>query len=724
MQLRGRFILTALACGLAGSLGGCGDDSATPDADAGDAEVGDETTPDDAVAETPEDAGETDVPPPPPGSVLVTERLVNLGTTAWTNLPITVAHAFVAGHAPAGAALRVAGETDPLSTQVDVKRSWPDGSLKFALLSAVLPALPASGAVELELLNAPAPSAGPTPGPEALLAEADLEAAASFATTAGGPYTAALRERLSAGGATAWLAGPLAVEYHVDGPPEDAAGTPHPQLGVSLRVRWYPSLPGTARIEVVADNVWAEARGDVAYDVTVTRGATPAPVYERTGVVHFHNARWRKVVWWGAPYPDLSYEYDLEYLSGTGLVPKWDPSLAVDEAAIASQHAAWLAAPREILENGVIEDYFPTTGGRDDIGPYPAWAVRYLLSMDPRARDVTLGCGDLAGSFSIHLFERATGRLVSIDDRPECSPWGDQRYAEPADVLPAPVGEETTPYTTDNAHQPSLAYVPYLVTGDRWYLEELYYWASYVMLSQSYTTEDWGRNRDAGLVRGDQVRGQAWALRQLGDAAALALDGSWELDYFGAKLGNNLDWYASAMRGPPPANALGWWGAQSNRGEDGGRPDENMAADVRYYTSPWMSDFLIWSFDHLVELGHAEAAVPRDWLAAYLVGRFSHGPGFNPFDGAPYHLAVLAEDGTEYVDWATVWQKSFAGRTDPAPTAFADASCAMCYPMIARGALAAAERAGLAGAATARAFLSDHLQLDSLRDNPQWALVP
>ncbi|MBN1772263.1 MAG: hypothetical protein JXB32_13425 [Deltaproteobacteria bacterium] len=715
-----RFVLPVVVCIFAGSAPGCGDDSAS--ADAGDTDAVDETTLDDGVTEVPDDAAAEDAPPPPPGSVLVTERLVNLDGTAWTDLPITVAHAFAEGHAVAGASLRVAGATDPLPTQLDVKRRWPDGSVRFALLSAVLPTLPAAGAVELEVLNAPATVRGMTPGPEALLEQTDLEAAVTFATGAGA-FAAALRERLAAGDATSWISGPLAVEYHLDGPPADAGGAGHPQLGVSFRVRWYPSRPGTARIEVAVDNVRAEARGDVVYDLTLTRGATAATAYERSGVVHFHNARWRKVVWWGEPYPELNYEYDIDYLIGTGLLPKWDTSLVVDEDAIASQHATWLAAPREILENGPIEAYFPTTGGRDDIGPYPAWAVRYLLSMDPRAREVTLGCGDLAGSFSIHLLERATGRVVSIDDRPECSPWGDQRYADPADVLPAPVGEETSPYSTDNAHQPSLAYVPYLVTGDRWYLEELYFWASYVMLSQSYSTE-WGRNRDAGLVRGDQVRGQAWALRQLGDAAALALDDSWELDYFTAKLENNLDWYAAEMLGPPPSNALGWWGAQSNRGEDGGRPDESMAADVRYYTSPWMSDFLVWSFDHLAELGYADAAVSRDWLAAYLVGRFRHGPEFNPYDGAPYHLAVLAEDGSEYADWTTVWQKSFAGRTDPAPTAFADASCAMCYPMIARGALAAAERAELPGAATARAFLSDNLVLESLADNPQWALVP
>ena len=36
-----------------------------------------------------------------------------------------------------------------------------------------------------------------------------------------------------------------------------------------------------------------------------------------------------------------------------------------------------------------------------------------------------------------------------------------------------------TPWTLDRAHQPSLAYIPYLMTGDLYYLEEMHFWASY-----------------------------------------------------------------------------------------------------------------------------------------------------------------------------------------------------------------------------------------------------
>ena len=62
---------------------------------------------------------------------------------------------------------------------------------------------------------------------------------------------------------------------------------------------------------------------------------------------------------------------------------------------------------------GLANAYMPSTGGREDIGLLPGWAATYLLSMDKRAAEVTLGTGDLAGSWSIHYRDRQT-------DRPDC----------------------------------------------------------------------------------------------------------------------------------------------------------------------------------------------------------------------------------------------------------------------------------------------------------------
>ena len=78
---------------------------------------------------------------------------------------------------------------------------------------------------------------------------------------------------------------------------------------------------------------------------------------------------------------------------------------------------------------------------------------------------------------------------MSLDQRPTV--WFDVR-AQGAGVdyihgTPLPMreyqstvpGPGQSPLIPDNAHQPSLAYVPYLLTGDRFYAEEMAFWANY-----------------------------------------------------------------------------------------------------------------------------------------------------------------------------------------------------------------------------------------------------
>ena len=44
------------------------------------------------------------------------------------------------------------------------------------------------------------------------------------------------------------------------------------------------------------------------------------------------------------------------------------------------------------------------------------------------------------------------------------------------------------PWTPDVSHQASFAYIPYLITGDLYYLEETVFWASWNMGCLLYTS--------------------------------------------------------------------------------------------------------------------------------------------------------------------------------------------------------------------------------------------
>ncbi|MBW2537076.1 MAG: hypothetical protein JRI55_36655 [Deltaproteobacteria bacterium] len=625
---------------------------------------------------------------------------------------VTFGQAFREGDVAASVVAELGGELLP--TQVDAKRRHPDGSLRHAVISIRLPALPAGAEQEIALREL---SDGPTP--TGMTVEEALSGGLAVAievTESGSTYRATAAELLQGGEVERWQDGELVTTLRAAGPLQDGSSE-HPALWVALDLRLLSTTD--ARVSVAVENAFADTPGDRTYDVTITSGSEQTEVFGQAGVVHYHHARWRHVHHLGDSADPYRVRADLAYLADVGVIPRYDPSVTISEATVQGLADSWSGSNTDILGNGIVEDYFPTTGGRGDIGPLPRWTALALLSAEARAFEVMLGVGDLAGSFSVHYRDRTSGRALSIDDYPTVTLNSSAaQWSEPEDQLPA-CDPCTSPYTVDDAHQPSLVFVPYLLTGDPYYLDELYFWTSYNFIAQNFDY----RGDDQGWLHRQQVRGQAWTLRTLLHAAWIAPEEHPEAAYLGDKVANNLTWYAD---NGVDSNPFGWWGEQSNWSNDGGRPDDNMAADVRYYTSPWQSDFLIWTFDTAVGLGHAEAAPVRQWLAGYVVGRFTQGPDFNPYDGAPYHLATSSDTGTAYGTWSEIWQKSFANRTDPPPTELPSASCALCYPAIARVALTGALHGDVPDAQAAYDFVDAELQPHAAEfdEDPTWAIVP
>jgi hypothetical protein len=308
----------------------------------------------------------------------------------------------------------------------------------------------------------------------------------------------------------------------------------------------------------------------------------------------------------------------------------------------------------DIMGSGSLTKYMPTTGGRPEIGPYPGWTVRYLLTMDRRAKTTVLGNGDLAGSWPIHIRSRKTGRILTLEERPnfwfggyregEDRPkWQPDRQAPPSDQTAEGKAYVLTP---DVAHQPSLAYVPYLVTGDLYCLQEAYFWANFCLLAQ------WNVPRQAAKgIMSDQVRGNAWGLRNIADAAFIAPDGDPEAKYFDEKIRNNIAHMIAKMYGPPEYNRMGFWHARDTTDAR----IQNPANPKWYILVPWEHDYLIWSLHHLAELGWADAAKPRDFEMRWRVGTFVNQPDFDPKLSAPYRF-VCGEAGPGktivfYEDW-------------------------------------------------------------------------
>jgi len=267
------------------------------------------------------------------------------------------------------------------------------------------------------------------------------------------------------------------------------------------------------------------------------------------------------------------------------------------------------------------------------------------MTMSPRLKQIVLSGGDLAGSWPIHVRDSRTQRLLTIDQRPDfrLDERGKDRPRWQPDRKPRPAGAPRL--VPDCAHQPSLGYVPYLLTGDFYYLEEAYFRANYCLLAQGPVP----RQRDRGLMA-DQIRGNAWGLRNIADACWIAPDGDPEGPYFQEKIRNNIQFMIEMMYGPPEFNSMGFWGLRTV--EDA--RIRNVANPNWMIYVPWETDFLIWSLRRLTELGHADAARARDFLLRARIGALTHAPDFDPRRAAPYRMVVGEKVGGRvvvYEDW-------------------------------------------------------------------------
>ena len=220
----------------------------------------------------------------------------------------------------------------------------------------------------------------------------------------------------------------------------------------------------------------------------------------------------------------------------------------------------------DILQNRRGLTNMPDHGGRPDLAPFPDWTARYLVHRNLTQRAFVLANGDLSGSWPIHMREAGAlsgvgpERLVSIDQRPNL--WLDERaqtgrwdYVKGTPLPIRDTGRSSrararSALIPDNAHQPSLAYVPYLMTGDRYYAEEMAFWANY---SMARTFPGDGLRNSQGIIENNEVRGIGWPLRNMVDAAAYYPDSSPVKAYLSQKVINNLQWldsYATSQINP------------------------------------------------------------------------------------------------------------------------------------------------------------------------------
>jgi hypothetical protein len=570
-----------------------------------------------------------------------------------------------------------------LPTQTDVKNRWADGSIRYAILTAKVTD------VGIYDIREAALSAGTfTPVAPAAVLDLNIEGVHYISeVTASTP------------GTDLWLDGALVREYRIRDIPHNN-GAAHPFLSNIWDVRMYND--GTARVDATVENIRDVAiAAGVVYGVdillndlnvfhrdatvpglnllttdgcqstTINNGLetgnyirlTSGPLAGEIAIVNSASDTFGSYpVCFSSPQENVAWERVLYHPYAT----RWRRTFAINgftEAAVVPDFAPFIAAeavpaymptvanyPRtvskgqgerhDILNFGGMCMYMPTSGGREDIGPYPDWTAQYIVHKTASLRENMLVNGDLAGSWSGHFTKDDPASIVTVNEMPDywldSRAWGDNK---PLNNLR---GITNNP---DGAHVPSLAYVPYLITGDRYYSDEMLLYANHALLASNPGYN--GRFGEQGLIWSNEMRGWAWRFRDITDAANYLPDNHKYKDYFTGIKNNNLK-------------------AMDKLSDDNPSPlgfiPFGTGADREFVTCafPWQYAYTAWSLDHAIRQNTAaDGSIMRDRILNMAVTVLNSAPDFPPEYAVMYWPAFGTRTEEDNIRYFTTWKEVF-----------------------------------------------------------------
>ncbi len=543
--------------------------------------------------------------------------LTNSGTSEVSNEPITFGQVFKLGDVPENSGVVILDENNnEIPTQLDVKATWPDGSLRHGIISFKANTFNAKQNKTFIISKTSQTSTQASLNLSDLVGS-DFSGKVSI-YTGSATYTADLMEALQQPKTKKWLGGNILTSWITSVPFKDDQNSPHPHLSLRLELRAYEGL-NHLRADISIENTWSFVPNPSGFVYDATLELNGEAVDEIQGIEHTHHSRWRKVYWLGdAPF--VEYAHDNSYLIQTRSVPTYNLGISIDPNALSA-----LETNFPPMSNGNLSDYFPETGANAGIGPLPNFSALYLTSKNTRALKSAFANGQAGGSYQIHYRDQNTDLPITIVDFPYMTLLGN-----PSDAINPKTGKsEAFPdeanglekYTPDQAHQPSIAYLPYLCSGDYFFLEELQFWANYntIVSNPSY------RGFDKGLLNHNQTRGQAWTMRTLANAAFITPDDHPLKDYFEKMLQNNIENYNNLYPQDPSANKLGVL----------------TTSDPR----PWMDDFFSWTVGYIFLMGYENIKPMALYKLAYPINRMI---ASNCWLQAPRYTDELKDGNGEY----------------------------------------------------------------------------
>jgi PKD repeat protein len=471
---------------------------------------------------------------------------INLLTAGAGTYPYTVGQAFVPGDMPVPA---LAG------LQVDVKNYWPDGSVKYALISGILSATGTNTTVALTVGD----WANGTPLSATTVRNSGIST--SFGTDIYGSASWAANSVDWENPFQTWASGPVcwAGVYR-----KPFSGDSH--LTAWMEIRIY----STGDIEV---HPWVEN----GYLYQANPGPKPGDyTFSIDGVTRFdsttfaasldvgHHTRQPLIYgsglsYWRGSSKNVVPRHDAAYLAKTGLVSKYlaDMNSSVElnvlpsiDAGVSIEFTPWALGT---VDNSNFPTVMGAGGGHKSIGIQPAWEALALTRTSARAWEQMIRESYRFGRYHTHFRDELTNRPLKFSSHPQVSVTNANIHAI-KDAMgggsaPVPTPSGSDPHTSElwaPSHQPASPLLAYLTSGRFFFMEECQFiaTANYIAAAPAYRSNSAGifNSLDTG-GHSMELRKVAWCLRNLFIASTVTPDDDVLKSEFDSSVQSNIDIY-------------------------------------------------------------------------------------------------------------------------------------------------------------------------------------
>lgn len=603
-----------------------------------------------------------------PGSGgLFTGATYNVTNTGW----LVAGHVFPQGAVPSGQGVVFSG----IDTQNNILKTWPDGSIKHVQLCANIGS---TGNKTLQLgtpvtgtFSATAPSIAVDATPEGGSVKTATFTDTTYANARfNGPLCKETREVTTFASSTGALS-KVFVEFYLmsfsDGThrvsialnnSQDSATAGFVVASIDMKIGGASVYSKTATVTAGSGTITQNGN---AFDFSGAHGLSERqyirvldgsgdPWYSKvylvtdsdtvlpTNVIFAASAAsWTKITWgipWGgkgiqrfnvSSHDQAAWEPDLEtfytakalYRPHTALINhSYSNTMVIEVPNVGEQ--TFEAADFDMFNYGILTPQISLGGQRPELTITPEWVMEWELYKTSAEYDWMITMADRAAETAFHL-TKSDGTQQKLSDSTGFYYTALNASTSPRSTIYSPELNGAN----GQAHQGGLFFVPYLVTGDWFYQQEMIAHAMFGVLNQPAYLSARGDGSGWLFGAGNGLRSGAWAATKLAECIAFlpSSESAWVTEFSTIVSNNNTkeDYYISIEPDDSTGHAI--MGNErlrvGNTTEVVNPPERGFLSDANHGDQMFQQAYIVMASDHARRLGVTIFADYRQRITTY-----------------------------------------------------------------------------------------------------------